>query len=96
MARRFVDARGTEWEVWEVTSRPTLADRAPRPWLPDGAVAESAWLEFESATQSRRLADYPARWHALGERELADLCAAARLETPPVVRRIAGGLADMW
>jgi hypothetical protein len=94
MARRFVDARGTEWEVWEVTSRRTLADRAPRPWVPEGASAESAALHFESATQSRLLTEYPSWWHALDESELAGLCAAAHLESPAAVRRIAVAFAD--
>ena len=95
MARRFVDARGTEWEVWEVSGRPVFADRAPRPWVADGASSESARLRFESATQSRLLARYPAWWHALDDRELAELCAAARLEQPAAVRRIAVGLAGL-
>ena len=96
MARRFVDARGTEWEVWEVTGRRTLADRAPRPWLPDGATAESAWLQFESATQSRRLSRYPGWWEAMEDPELAELCSAAHLESPAAVRRIAIGLGGPW
>ena len=95
MARRFVDARGTEWQVWEIVSRPTLADRAPRPWLPDGATAESRWLQFESDTQSRRLTAYPGWWHAMEEEELAALCAVAHLEAPEAVRRIVVGLADV-
>ena len=84
MATRFVDARGTEWEVWRVDARPTLADAAPR-----GARRDASWLRFESATQRRRLAPYPAWWEALGNRELAELCASARLEptgrTPTIV-----------
>ena len=95
MARRFVDARGTEWEVWEVAARPVYADRAPRPGAEEGGAAESGRLRFESATQSRFLARYPAWWHALDDRELAELCAAARLEQPPAVRRIAVGLAGL-
>ena len=95
MARRFVDARGTEWEVWEVTGRRTLADRTPRPWVPEGAIAESAWLQFDSATQSRRLERYPGRWEAMDDTELAELCSAALLESPAAVRRIAVGLGGL-
>ena len=95
MARRFVDAGGVEWEVWEVAGRRTLADRAPRPWVADGASAESAWLQFESATQSRRLERYPGWWEAMEDRELAELCSVARLESPAAVRRIAVGLASL-
>jgi len=79
MVRRFVDARGTEWEVWEVGVRRTLADAPPKT-----RSTEAPWLCFESATQRRRLAPYPARWHAMSPRELDELCAAARPE--PVMR----------
>ena len=75
MARRFVDARGTEWEVWKVEARPTLADSAPR-----GGRGAQAWLMFESATQRRRLARFPAWWEALGAAELETLCGEARPE----------------
>jgi hypothetical protein len=94
MARRFVDARGTEWEVWEVTPRPVPADAPPpRPWH-DRKAAEG-WLMFESATQSRRLTGYPPRWHALDDAELTALCSVARLESPPPVLRIVVGMADV-
>lgn len=97
MARRFVDARGTEWEVWEVGARRTLADAAP-PKSPSRAVrtaGPSAWLRFESATGSRRLAPYPEYWEALSAAELSALCAAARPELPPAARPLVVGLDDM-
>ena len=92
---RFTDSDGREWEVWEVTGRPVYADRAQHPWVPGGAFAESARLHFESATQSRLLTRYPAWWHAMEDRDLAELCAAAHLEPPPGVRRIAVALAGL-
>ena len=82
MARRFVDARGTEWEVWEVGARLTMAD-APPP-RPRRGPADTPCLRFESATQRRRLAPYPARWEALTTDELAALCQAATLVAPAV------------
>ena len=94
MARRFVDARGTEWEVWEVAERQGLADRAPRPRRV-GAGSTGGWLRFDSATQSRRLTRYPAWWSALDAPALAELCAAARLEWAPSAGRIGGGRADV-
>jgi hypothetical protein len=78
MARRFVDARGTEWEVWEVGLRRTLADVPPA--RRRGSAEETPSLLFASATQRRRLAPYPERWHAMGPHELSELCAAARPE----------------
>ena len=75
MARRFVDARGTEWEVWEVGSRHHLADAPPR-------KSGESWLRFGSATQQRWLARYPRWWDALSGRELAALCASAEPDPP--------------
>ena len=96
MARRFVDARGTEWEVWEVVERPGLADRAPRPRRGGlGVGGVGGWLRFESATQSRRLTRYPAWWSALDTAALSELCAAARLESAPLSGRFGGGRADL-
>ena len=86
MARRFVDARGTEWEVWEMGARPVLADAAPPKRRPKGG---QAWLCFESPTQRRRLARYPRSWQALSARELAALCAVAQPDRTPQVLRVA-------
>jgi len=75
MVRRFVDARGMEWEVWEAGIRRTLADAPVRK-----RSAEPTWLCFASATQRRRLTRYPPWWHALSPGELDRLCTAAELE----------------
>jgi len=78
MARRFVDARGTEWEVWEVGLHRTLADVPPA--RRRGSPEEAPSLLFASATQRRRLSSYPARWHAMSPQELSALCDAAQPE----------------
>ena|SRR5688572_13555244 len=73
---RFTDARGTEWEVWEVGVRPAPADLRPALMPRQGRVAER-WLCFASATERRRLTRYPERWHAMSPAELDRLCGAA-------------------
>lgn len=100
MARRFVDARGTEWEVWEVGARRTLADASPaggQGWSGGGGgggAAGASSLRFESATQRRRLGRYPAWWEALSAPELSALCAAATPEPPPPARAVVLDLLD--
>ena len=80
MAVRLVDARGVEWEVWELAPRPTPADLSSSDDATIGGGG--SWLCFESATQRRHLARYPARWHAMLPHELEALCQAARPERP--------------
>lgn len=74
MLLHFTDERGIEWQVWEVGVRPLPADHAPAP-VPAGASPR--WLCFESATERRRLSQYPEQWHALPPAELAALCGVA-------------------
>lgn len=71
---RFTDIRGVEWEVWEVGARRKRGDAATTPV----AAAAERWLCFATATERRRLARYPRRWHAMSPRELDALCRAAR------------------
>ncbi|AHG88593.1 hypothetical protein J421_1056 [Gemmatirosa kalamazoonensis] len=40
------------------------------------------WLCFESATERRRLAQYPERWHVMTPQELDTLCQSARPARP--------------
>ena len=82
MAARLVDARGVEWEVWELAPRPLPADVASPTAHEAMMHAGGSWLCFESATQRRHLARYPARWHAMLPHELEALCQAARPERP--------------
>jgi hypothetical protein len=88
-----VDDRGVEWEVWELASRFNLAD-APPVRACAGIGGEASWLCFESATQRRRLARYPARWHAMLPHELEALCESARPERPVLQSR--HGLGHAW
>ncbi|MGZ8414733.1 MAG: hypothetical protein ACXWZS_05085 [Gemmatirosa sp.] len=84
---RFVDGRGVEWEVWELASRENFADAPPMRVSMGGIGGEASWLCFESATQRRRLARYPARWHAMLSHELEALCESARPERPVMASR---------
>jgi hypothetical protein len=79
MAVWFTDARGTEWEVWEVAPRRAPADAA---WGAFEASHARAWLCFESATHRRHLARYPAYWASLQPHALAALCETARPQSP--------------
>ena len=79
--RRVVDARGTEWEVWEEGVRPVLAD-GPVP-RGRGRAASASRLCFESATQRRELARYPMDWGAIPEPALVALCAQAQVARRP-------------
>ena len=80
---RFTDTRGMEWEVWEVGVRAAPADLhpslAPRQ---GGGRAPERWLCFASATERRRLAAYPERWHTMSPSELDGLCRAATPARP--------------
>ena len=80
MAVRLVDARGVEWEVWELAPRATPADLSSSHEATAGTG--SSWLCFESATQRRHLGTYPAWWHALPSHELEALCSTAQPERP--------------
>jgi hypothetical protein len=87
MATRFVDARGTEWEVWEASAPRRLADAGPV-----RTNDRAPGLYFESATARRRLASYPQWWEALAPRDLAALCEAARPERPVFTPSTAPGV----
>ncbi|MDF1505329.1 hypothetical protein [Roseisolibacter sp. H3M3-2] len=76
MARWFVDARGIEWEVWEIRPRDVPAD------APAAGAVLTSWLCFESATHRRHLSRYPAHWETLAEASLAALCDGARPQPP--------------
>lgn len=74
--RSFRDETGVEWEVREI-SDPTLSV-VPRRLLRHPAFGDG-WLLFTSDGERRRLAPYPADWHALSERELCSWCRKAQL-----------------
>jgi hypothetical protein len=72
--RHFIDAGGTRWSVREII--PASMSSAPRVALARPAYSEG-WLLFQSETEKRRLAPYPADWGRLSEFELAALCQGA-------------------
>ena len=48
-----------------------------------GQAMADGWLCFETKGEKRRMAPYPARWDAMSDEELIELCAAAELAPPP-------------
>lgn len=74
-ARTFKDTAGNVWEVFEV-HRATEAPRGVSPGL------EHGWLSFVSPSEKRRLAPFPVSWDTASDRELAQLCATARIANP--------------
>jgi hypothetical protein len=74
--RDFVDGNGVSWRVWPVTPESLQPKTAAEDYL--GEYGDG-WLCFESATERRRLARYPARWDELSDQELCALLSAAAL-----------------
>jgi hypothetical protein len=72
--RDFVDADGVSWRVWPVTPAAIRPRTAIEDYL--GEYGEG-WLCFESASERRRLADYPPGWETLSEEALRSLLKAA-------------------
>jgi hypothetical protein len=72
--RDFVDTNGITWRVWPVTPESLQPKTAAEDYL--GEYGDG-WLCFESATERRRLARYPARWDELSDAELRTLLKAA-------------------
>jgi hypothetical protein len=68
--RDFVDAEGVRWKVWPVIPETLQPRTAAEDYLGE---YESGWLCFESASQRRRLPEYPADWERLSEPELRAL-----------------------
>jgi hypothetical protein len=71
--RTFVDAQGTEWEVY---GEQDWGARGLLDWdyLPQGAPSG---LLFISKTDLRRFYPAPANWQQLSDADLADYCARA-------------------
>jgi hypothetical protein len=74
--RDFVDQSGVSWRVWPVTPESLQPKTAAEDYL--GEYGDG-WLCFESATERRRLARYPARWDELPDQELCRLLTAAAI-----------------
>jgi hypothetical protein len=75
--RDFADASGVNWKVWPVTPESLQPRTAAEDYLGDYG---EGWLCFESHTERRRLARYPADWDALNDQQLCSL-----LETAAIV-----------
>ncbi|HEX8390951.1 MAG TPA: hypothetical protein VF665_01235 [Longimicrobium sp.] len=71
--REFSDARGVQWQVWDV--QPTL--RVAGGEQPGSLLHEDAaegWLTFQSASERRRFYQRPPDWESLSDEQLARLC----------------------
>ena len=65
--REFVDAEGVRWKVWPVVPETLQPKTAAEDYLGE---YEAGWLCFESASQRRRLPEYPEDWEQLSDAEL--------------------------
>jgi hypothetical protein len=74
--RDFTDANGVSWKVWPVTPESLQPKTAAEDYL--GEYGEG-WLCFESASERRRLAEFPADWSELSDEALCGLLGSASL-----------------
>jgi hypothetical protein len=74
--RDFLDAGGVTWRVWPVTPDALQPRTAAEDYL--GEYSEG-WLCFESASERRRLSNYPRDWERLADAELCTLLATAKV-----------------
>jgi hypothetical protein len=72
--REFVDRRGVQWKVWDIT--PESIHPVTRLEFVLGEFQEG-WLTFESANERKRLPELPVGWMELSEAELEALCGRA-------------------
>jgi hypothetical protein len=68
--RDLVDAEGVRWSVWPVVPEALQPKTAAEDYLGE---FESGWLCFESASERRRLPEYPEDWEQLSDAELRAL-----------------------
>jgi hypothetical protein len=65
--RRFTDARGTSWEVWDVRRSDIPSDQGAEPEdLEHSRVSHelvNGWLCFQAGDDRRRFAPIPPSWH---------------------------------
>ena len=78
--RDFTDDAGVTWRVWAVDPDAVQPRTRAEDYLGDYL---GGWLCFESATERRRLAGYPADWGELDDERLTELLKRAAV----VVRR---------
>lgn len=72
--RDFTDSAGIEWRVWPVTPDQIQPRTAVEDYLGDYG---EGWLCFESASERRRLASFPADWADMDDAGLEELLARA-------------------
>lgn len=72
--RDFLDTKNMTWRVWPVTPEALQPRTAAEDYLGDFS---EGWLCFESASERRRLANYPRDWEDLSDADLCALLAAA-------------------
>jgi hypothetical protein len=73
--RQFTDAKGVEWEVYDVVVRPGPSARYPA--HSQQLQPAKAWLVFESARERRRLSPFPIAWDEAPQEELERYLAIA-------------------
>lgn len=76
--RDFVDTKGVKWKVWPVTPSNIRPKTAAEDYLGDYG---DGWLVFESNSERRRLAAYPANWDTLSDNGLVQLLKSAAVVT---------------
>lgn len=81
-SRQYRDPSGSVWEVFEVHRHTDRATQV-RPALMSG------WLAFVSASEKRRLPDYPSDWADFGDDELHELFVRAR-QAPSAIFPVVG------
>ena len=77
--RRFRDANGVVWDVYDVIMPPAFPRAGAPPMAPISTQFQrsEAWLCFESATEKRRLSPIPEKWDTAPEHRLQELLAQA-------------------
>lgn len=76
--RDFIDIKGVKWKVWPVTPTAIRPKTAAEDYLGDYG---DGWLVFESTSERRRLAQYPANWDTLPDNGLLQLLTNAAVVT---------------
>ena len=80
--REFVDGQQREWKVWDVTPERMHPVTAREMFHGRYVDYQEGWLVFESATERRRLAPFPARWSEFPDVEIETLLRLAEVVPP--------------
>jgi hypothetical protein len=83
--RDFVDADGVSWKVWPVVPEALQPKTAAEDYLGE---YEEGWLCFESASERRRLPEFPKDWERLSDGELRALLRVATIVPKRRPRRL--------